>query len=69
MLLETLIMMRISQDSLILLILYLFYNTDLLKNYENIWFYINVTDFVNDVNIFIYYKNIEQKLFKTYRNS
>ncbi len=45
---------NISQDSLLSLILYLFYNADLLKACNNIRLRINFTDFVNDINILTY---------------
>ncbi len=44
----------ISQDSLLSLILYLFYNANLLKACDDIKLRTNFTDFVNDVNILIY---------------
>ena len=62
--------MKISQKLLILLILYLFYNVNFLKSYENIRLYTNVTDFINNINILIYNENIEQnylKLTKIYK--
>jgi hypothetical protein len=45
---------EIPQGSLLLLILYLFYNADLLENYENARLKINSIRFVADVNILIY---------------
>jgi hypothetical protein len=68
-LLEALVSVEIPQEFSILLILYLFYNTDLLKSCKSIHLCISVTDFINNVNIFIYNKNIEQnckKLIKIY---
>ena len=50
---------NISQNFLFFLILYLFYNTNLLKTYENIKLRFSVTDFVNDINILIYNKFIK----------
>jgi len=47
---------NISQDFLLLLILYLFYNANLLKIYNNIKLKISFIRFVNDVNILIYEK-------------
>ncbi len=45
---------NISQNSLLSLILYLFYNANLLKVYNNIKLRINFINFVNDINILIY---------------
>jgi len=45
---------NISQDSLLSLILYLFYNANLLKACDNIKLRTNFTDFMNDINILIY---------------
>jgi len=45
---------NISQDSLLSLILYLFYNVNLLKACDDIKLRTNFTDFMNDVNILIY---------------
>jgi hypothetical protein len=44
----------ISQKLLMLLILYLFYNANLLKLFEQSSHKMIVIDFVNDINIFIY---------------
>ena len=44
----------ISQDSLLSLILYLFYNANLLKACDDIKLKTNFTNFVNDINILIY---------------
>jgi len=44
----------ISQDSLLSLILYLFYNANLLKACDDIKLRINFTNFVNDINILTY---------------
>jgi len=47
---------NILQDSSLSLILYLFYNTNLLKAYDNIKLKTNFTSFVNNVNILTYKK-------------
>ena len=60
MLLETSITLEISQDLLISLILYLFYNTDLLEKCDNIKLYTSVIEFVDDINILIYSKSIKR---------
>ncbi len=60
MLLETSITIEISQDLLISLILYLFYNTDLLEKCDNIKLYTSVIEFVDDINILIYSKSIKR---------
>ncbi len=44
----------ISQDSLLSLILYLFYNVNLLKACDDIRLRISFTNFINNVNILIY---------------
>jgi len=44
----------ISQDSLLSLILYLFYNVNLLKACDNIRLRTSFTNFVNNINILIY---------------
>ncbi len=44
----------ILQDFLLLLILYLFYNVNLLKACDDIKLRTNFTDFVNDINILTY---------------
>ncbi len=46
--------MNISQNSLLSLVLYLFYNADLLKACDDIKLSINVIKFVNNINIMIY---------------
>jgi len=46
----------ISQDFLLSLILYLFYNVNLLKAYDDIKLRISFTDFMNDINILTYKK-------------
>jgi len=45
---------NILQDFLLSLILYLFYNVNLLKACDNIKLKTNFTDFVNDINILTY---------------
>ena len=60
---------EISQKSSLLSILYLFYNADLLEVCNNIRFWTNVTEFVDDVNILIYNESTKrncQMLKKTY---
>jgi len=47
------------QNSFLLLILYLFYNVNLLKICNNIKLQINATNFVNNVNILMYKKSIK----------
>ncbi len=47
---------NISQDFSLLLILYLFYNANLLKACDNIKLRTNFIDFVNDINILTYEK-------------
>ena len=44
----------IPQGSPLLLILYLFYNTDLLKSLKNKGLYISAAGFIDDVNILTY---------------
>ncbi len=50
---------NILQDSSLSLILYLFYNVNLLKACDNIRLKTSFTDFINDVNILIYEKFIK----------
>ena len=45
---------NISQNSSLFSMLYLFYNANLLKSYENVKLRFSVTEFVNDINILIY---------------
>jgi hypothetical protein len=45
---------KISQSFPLSSILYLFYNINLLENYENASLRISLIEFVDDVNIFIY---------------
>ena len=40
--------------------LYLFYNANLLKSYENVKLHFNVIEFVNDINILTYNKSTKQ---------
>jgi len=47
---------NILQNSLLLLILYLFYNANLLKIYNNIKLKFSFIEFVNNINILIYKK-------------
>jgi len=51
---------NISQDSLLSLILYLFYNANLLKACDDIKLRTNFINFVNDVNILTYEKFIKR---------
>ncbi len=51
---------NISQDSLLSLILYLFYNMNLLKACDDIKLRTSFTDFVNDINILIYKEFIKR---------
>jgi hypothetical protein len=55
---------NISYNSLVLPILYLFYNADLLNIYENPIFRTSLTGFINDVNLLIYGISVEEN----YRN-
>ena len=47
---------NILQNLSFFLILYLFYNANLLKSYENVKLCFNVIKFVNDINILTYNK-------------
>ena len=61
---------NISQNSFLSFILYLFYNVDLLKNYDDIRLRTSIIDFVNDVNILIYSDSTKrncEKLKEIYR--
>ena len=51
---------NISQNFSFSLILYLFYNANLLKTCENVKLCFSVTNFVNDINILIYNEFIKQ---------
>ena len=53
-LLERRTKVNISQNFSLSFILYLFYNVDLLKNYDDIKLRTSIIDFVNDVNILTY---------------
>jgi hypothetical protein len=65
---------NISQSSLVLLILYLFYNADLLDIYENPILRISLTGLINDVNLLTYgtsakenYRNLKY-IYNVYEN-
>ncbi len=64
----------ISQSFSLLFILYLFYNIDLLKTYNNIKLQINFIKFVNNINILIYNKSTKRnckvlsKIYKKYKS-
>ena len=58
-LLEAPVSVGIPQESLILSILYLFYNTDLLESCESLRLCTSTTGFVDDVNILIYSESTE----------
>ena len=49
-----------SQNSLFFLMLYLFYNANLLKSYENVKLRLNVIEFVNNINILTYNKSTKR---------
>jgi len=51
---------NISQDSLLSLILYLFYNVNLLEACDDIKLKTNFIDFMNDINILIYKEFIKR---------
>ena len=51
---------NISQNSSFFLILYLFYNANLLKSCENIKLRFNIIKFVNDINILTYNESTKQ---------
>jgi len=51
---------NISQDSSLSLILYLFYNVNLLKAYDDIKLRINFINFMNDINILTYEEFIKR---------
>ena len=53
------ISVNILQNSSFFSILYLFYNANLLKSYENIKLRFSITEFVNDINILMYNKLIK----------
>ena len=49
-----------NAEFFIFLILYLFYNANLLKTCDNVKLRFSVTNFVNDINILIYNEFIKQ---------
>ena len=51
---------NISQNSSFFLMLYLFYNANLLKSYENVKLRFNVIEFVNNINILMYNKSTKR---------
>ena len=51
---------NISQNSSLFSILYLFYNANLLKSCKNVKLRLNITEFVNDINILTYNESTEQ---------
>ena len=51
---------NISQNSSFFLILYLFYNANLLKTCKNVKLRFSVTNFMNDINILIYNEFIKR---------
>ena len=51
---------NISQNSLFFSMLYLFYNANLLKSCEDVKLRLNVTEFVNDINILTYNESIKR---------
>ena len=51
---------NISQNLLFFLMLYLFYNANLLKSCENVKLRLNVIEFVNNVNILTYNESTKQ---------
>ena len=53
-LLERRAKVNISQNLFLSFILYLFYNVDLLKNYDDVKLRTSIIDFMNDMNILIY---------------
>ena len=53
---------NILQNLLFFLMLYLFYNANLLKSCKNVRLRFNVIKFVNNINILIYNKLIQRKL-------
>ena len=50
---------NILQDFSLFLILYLFYNANLLKMCNNIKLQVSITSFVNNINILMYRKSIK----------
>ena len=51
---------NISQNSLFFSMLYLFYNANLLKSYEDVKLRFNIIEFVNDINILTYNKSTKR---------
>jgi hypothetical protein len=47
----------ISQNSLVLFILYFFYNANILEIFKTLRYKITIINFVNDINILIYNMN------------
>ena len=54
------ISVNISQELLFFLMLYLFYNTNLLKSCKNVKLRFNLIEFVNNINILIYNESTKQ---------
>ena len=54
------ISVNISQNSSFFSMLYLFYNANLLKSCKNVKLCLNVTEFVNDINILMYNESTER---------
>ena len=54
------ISVNISQNLLFFLMLYLFYNANLLKSCENIRLCFSVIEFMNDINILMYNESTER---------
>ena len=54
------ISVNISRNSSFFLMLYLFYNANLLKSCKNIKLRLSVTEFVNNINILTYNKSIKR---------
>ena len=51
---------NISQNLSFFLMLYLFYNANLLKSCKNVKLHFNIIKFVNDINILIYSESTER---------
>ena len=54
------ISVNISQNLSFFLMLYLFYNANLLKSCENVKLRLNVIEFVNNINILMYNESTER---------